>query len=753
MASLATQSFRQPFKFPLFVDLAGKRCVIVGAGAVGMRRARVLSQFGARVTVIDPAPAGEAVRELDGLGARLERRSWRAEDVDHATLVVAATDVRAVNAAVADACDERGIPVSVADRAAESTFFFPAICRSEHLVAGVVSHGDDHALVARAARSVRAELTAAEGAGETGGRSRGGDADGATERAASTPGLVALIGAGPGRADLITVRGRELLDRADVVVHDRLISADVLEGVGRLSAAGRARLVDVGKHAGEHPVPQGEINRILVREASRTRLVVRLKGGDPYVFGRGGEEASYLHEAGVPFEVVPGVTSALAALSYAGIPATDRRAAASVHLVTGHRRADASDGLGIDFEALVRAGGTLVFLMAVGTLEVIANGLLAAGMDAAVPAAVVEQGTLPRQRRVDGALGSIARAARAAGVESPAILVVGEVCALAPELDWFDRLPLKGRVVAVTRPRGRAGELAGRLRALGAEVREVPLIEMRPRPAGELRDVVAALGGYAWIVLTSAEGVACLSSALDAERLDARALAGARIAAVGPATARALRGIGLRADLVPDVHDVEHLALALADAIDSRDVSSGAAASARARALLIRSSSASPELPRILRERGIAFDEVAAYDTVEAMAGGRAGTDTGSSVPDDAGGASDPGAPVADTASSDSAAPADVIAPDPHDVATLARDIRAGAVDAVTLTSGSCAWALARAMSLGPDAPWPRSCVAVCLGAPTRRVAEARGISRCVTARDATVSALVDAVVSALQGA
>ena len=423
-------------------------------------------------------------------------------------------------------------------------------------------------------------------------------------RSHRAPGLVALVGAGPGRPDLITVRGLELLERADVVVHDRLDTEALLARAGAATAAGRARLVDVGKRAGSHPVPQDEINRILVREAARSRLVVRLKGGDPYVFGRGGEEATALAAAGVPFEVVPGVTSALAAASYAGVPVTDRRHAASFHVLTGHRRANGE--LGIDYEALVRAGGTCVFLMAVRTLGEVAGGLLAAGMAPGTPACVVERGTLPAQRRVDATLSTVTEAAREAHVESPAVLVVGGVCSLAPELDWFDALPLRGRTVAVTRPRDRAASLAGGLRELGASVLEVPLIETVPVPAPELAPVVSQLGAYAWLALTSVEGVRCLGAALDAAGLDARALAGTRVAAVGPATARELRRIGVRADLVPAVYDTEHLARALVGELGAEP---------GGRVLLLRARDGAAALPRVLREAGVDFDDVGTYET------------------------------------------------------------------------------------------------------------------------------------------
>ena len=504
-------------------------------------------------------------------------------------------------------------------------------------------------------------------------------------------GLVALVGAGPGRADLITVRGRDLVERADVVVHDRLDTQELLGRAGLRSAAGHARLVNVGKREGAHPVPQERINELLVEEAARARLVVRLKGGDPYVFGRGGEEASALAAAGVPFEVVPGVTSALAALSYAGIPVTDRRRSASFHVLTGHRRANGE--LGIDYAALVAAGGTGVFLMAVRTLGEVTRGLMEAGMDPVTPACVIERGTMPEQRRIDATLSTVTDAATGAQVRSPAILVVGDVCGLAPELDWYDALPLRGKTVAVTRPRGRSHELTGRLRALGARVLEVPLIETRPVPVAELVPVARGLEAYAWLVLTSTEGVRCLHAALGAAGLDARALAGVRLAAIGPATSRALAGMGLAADLVPDVYDTAHLGRALL-----------AALAPGGRALLFRSRQGSRELTRILDEGGVSYDDVAAYDT----------------------GAADKGAAV-----------------------RLADEVLGGKVDAVTLTSPSCAEALEAALAKAGAVRVPDDCALVCLGGATASSAAALG-GRPAVAKEATVDALVDAVLEAL---
>ncbi|MDE7261756.1 MAG: uroporphyrinogen-III C-methyltransferase, partial [Oscillospiraceae bacterium] len=282
-------------------------------------------------------------------------------------------------------------------------------------------------------------------------------------------GKVTLVGAGPGDPGLLTVKGLATLERAEVVVYDRLVSPAVLELI-----PDSARRIDVGKDAGHHPVPQDQINRILVEEALAGHSVVRLKGGDPFVFGRGGEELQTLAKAGVAFEEVPGVTSAIAAAAYGGIPVTHRDFASSLHIVTGHAREGAV--LDIDFEALVRTKGTLVFLMGVTAMPAIVKGLLEAGMDANTPAAMVERGTLPGQRRCGATLGTLPEKAAEMGIRSPALIVVGGVCSLAQELCWFEKLPLHGKRVLVTRPRDRAGTLSGRLRALGAEVAEFPCI-------------------------------------------------------------------------------------------------------------------------------------------------------------------------------------------------------------------------------------------------------------------------------------
>ena len=294
------------------------------------------------------------------------------------------------------------------------------------------------------------------------------------------PGKVTLVGAGPGDPGLLTRKGLEALERADVVVYDRLVSPAILA----LMPEGAVK-INVGKEASRHPVPQEQINRILLEQAQQGHNVVRLKGGDPFLFGRGGEELELLAEHRIPFEEVPGITSAIAAPAYGGIPVTHRDCCSSLHIVTGHQRAGKE--LAIDFEALVRTGGTLVFLMGVSALPTICAGLLDAGMASDTPAAVVERGTTPAQRRGGGA----------PAVQSPAVIVVGGVCALADQFDWFDHLPLKGKRVVVTRPRERAGTLSARLRALGADVWEYPCIATVPIvPCPDVDGALERLSGY-----------------------------------------------------------------------------------------------------------------------------------------------------------------------------------------------------------------------------------------------------------------
>ena len=414
-------------------------------------------------------------------------------------------------------------------------------------------------------------------------------------------GKVWLVGAGPGDVGLMTIRGREVLSQAEVVVYDALVG----DGVLGLIPPGAKRIF-AGKRAGNHFLRQEETNQALLEEALNGRRVVRLKGGDPFVFGRGGEELELLAEHGVPFEIVPGVTSAFAVPAYNGIPVTHRDYCSSVHVITGHRRADHS--YDIDFDALARVGGTLIFLMGVAALPYLMNGLLAAGMDPDMPAAVLERGTTARQRRVSATVGTLEAVCSETAIQTPAIIVVGKVCALADTFGWAERRPLSGVRAVVTRPRELASTLAGMLREKGAEVVELPAI--RTVPAKDMTTVDAAIeklaqGEYDWLVFTSPSGVGIFLDRLIA-LCDLRALSGAKLAAIGQGTGKALLKYGLKADFLPSVYDGETLGRELR-----------AVCAPGSRVLIPRAAIGNPELIAEL-ERGedLTIADVATYDTV-----------------------------------------------------------------------------------------------------------------------------------------
>jgi uroporphyrinogen III methyltransferase/synthase len=401
-------------------------------------------------------------------------------------------------------------------------------------------------------------------------------------------GIVHLVGAGPGDPGLLTVRAVELLGAADVVLYDRLIPPEALA-----HARPEAELVYVGKEGEGPQFPQDETHRLLLEHARAGRRVVRLKGGDPFVFGRGGEEALVLHEAGIPFEVVPGVTAGVAAPAYAGIPVTHRDMASGVAFVTGHED-PAKPNQAIDWAALARFPGTLVFYMGVRSLPRIAERLMAEGRLPDEPVAVVERGTLPGQRTLLATLDDVAERAKAERIRAPAITLVGEVARLREQLAWLEARPLHGRTVAVTRARAQASMLAARLRTLGAAVVEAPAIRISP-----LDTRLPPLGGYDLVCVTSPNGADLL---LDRLR-DARELAGITVAAIGPGTARALRARGVEPDVVPERAVAEGLVEAL------RDVPAE-------RALIARAAEGRDVLPDALRERGVEVDVVALYETV-----------------------------------------------------------------------------------------------------------------------------------------
>jgi uroporphyrinogen III methyltransferase/synthase len=403
---------------------------------------------------------------------------------------------------------------------------------------------------------------------------------------------VFLVGAGPGDPGLLTLRAVELLGSADIVLFDRLIPPGALR-----HARPGAELVYVGKQGGGPQMPQQEIDRLLVEHGRSGRRVVRLKGGDPLVFGRGGEEALRLREAGIEFEIVPGITAGVAAPAYAGIPVTHRELASGVAFVTGHEDPDKPEST-LDWAALAHFPGTLVFYMGVRALPRIAERLQAEGRPADEPVAVIEKGTLPGQRTLVATLADVAQRAQMVGIRAPAVTLVGPVAALREDLAWLERRPLHGKTVVVTRARAQASPLAARLRELGADVIEAPAIRTQSLPAE-----VPELSGYDLLVVTSPNGARELFERLFEAGRDARALAGLRVAAMGPGTARALKEGGVAADIVPTRSVAEGMVEALAEMPVQR-------------VLIVRGKEGRDVLPDALRERGAEVDVVPVYETV-----------------------------------------------------------------------------------------------------------------------------------------
>ena len=417
--------------------------------------------------------------------------------------------------------------------------------------------------------------------------------------------VVYLVGAGPGDPGLMTQRALELIARADVILYDRLIPATALAG----SRPG-SELVYVGKTPGGKSMPQEAINELLVEHGRGGGTVVRLKGGDPFVFGRGGEEAEALAAAGIEFEVVPGVTAGVAAPAYAGIPVTHRDEASAVAFVTGHED-PGKDESALDWDALARFPGTLVLYMGVRRLAEIADRLIDAGRSRDEPAAVIERGTFPGQRTVTAPLGDLPGAVAEAGIEAPAITVIGPVARRRDSLAWFERRPLQGRRVVVTRARAQASGLAATLHDLGADVIEAPTIRIEPRTGDDLvARAVEQIDDYDVVCLTSPNGAELLFDALAASGRDARAFANATVAAIGPGTARALERRGIRPEIVPE----RSIAESLLESLAGFDL-------AGKRVLVARAAEARDVLPDGLRERGAEIDVVALYDTVEERIG------------------------------------------------------------------------------------------------------------------------------------
>ncbi|MFW5874733.1 MAG: uroporphyrinogen-III C-methyltransferase [bacterium] len=497
-------------------------------------------------------------------------------------------------------------------------------------------------------------------------------------------GKVFLLGAGPGDPGLITEKAASCIAEADVVVYDYLASKQLLK-----YARADAELIYVGKKGGDHTLSQEKINALLVEKAKSGNKVARLKGGDPFIFGRGGEEIEELAGAGIEFEVVPGVTSAVAAPAYAGIPLTHRQFASCVTFITGHEDPKKTDSM-INWEALAQTGGTLVFLMGVKNLPNIVKRLKAAGMRPGTPAALIRWGTTPSQQTVSGTLETICENVENARIKPPCIIVIGDVVNLREKMKWFEKKPLFGRRIVVTRARSQASSLVKRLSELGADVVETPVIEIRPvKNMQPLDEAVKNISGYDWLVFTSVNGADMFFQRLRANKLDTRALGGIKTAAIGPATADKMRENGLNADIVPESYRAE----SVAEAFESLDMSGR-------KVLLPRAEGARPVLPEELSKMGAHVDEIISYRAVQAEAG----------------------------------------------KAELLENLRAGTIDMVTFTSSST---VRNFMALLPESEANQLLSGVALaaiGPVSAETASEMGLKTDITAEEYTIDGLVKAV-------
>ncbi|PZE19958.1 uroporphyrinogen-III C-methyltransferase [Paenibacillus xerothermodurans] len=500
-------------------------------------------------------------------------------------------------------------------------------------------------------------------------------------------GVVYLVGAGPGDPKLITIRGLQAVERADVVVYDRLASPRLLKHMKP-----GAEKIFVGKLPDKHMLKQEEINQLLVDLALQGKTVTRLKGGDPSVFGRVGEEAELLAEHGIRFEIVPGITSAIAVPAYAGIPVTHRDFTSSFSIVTGHEYQNKTYS-NVNWENLSQASGTLIFLMGVANLEFICNRLIDGGKLPTTPVALIRWGTWMEQETLTGTLINIVAKVKAANFQSPAVIIVGDVVRLREKLAWFEKKPLFGRRILVTRARSQASELVNQIEDLGGEAVEFPVIRIQPPSKPDAKEALAAalrhLADYNWVLFTSVNGVEHFFHQLRHHRIDVRGLAGARVAAVGPKTSEALERYGIFAEALPAKFQGDELLAAI-----QAELKPGQ------RALLPTADIAKEYLPAKLRQMGLEVTEVDVYETVLETSGG-----------------------------------ADVI-----------ELLRQRAIHIITFTSSSTVTNLLRALTeLGADDALDllKPCQIACIGPMTARTATDAGLSVDFMPDEATVNALV----------
>lgn len=499
-------------------------------------------------------------------------------------------------------------------------------------------------------------------------------------------GIVYLVGAGPGDPGLLTRRGEQCLRRAQVVVYDRLVSREIVS-----LAPPEAELIYVGKASNQHTMQQEDINQLLGDKALLGKTVVRLKGGDPYLFGRGGEEALYLYELGIPFEVVPGVTSALAAPAYAGIPVTHRDFTSTLAIITGHEQPGKSES-SIHWESLAGSAGTMVFLMGIGNLPYIVEQLTKAGKGDETPIALIGWGSTPRQRVLTGTLGDIVDRVKEEDFKPPALIIIGEVVNLRPYLSWFEKRPLFGKRVVVTRSRQQSSVLVEKLQELGADVLELPTIVIKPAAdLSKLHEEIDQLVIYNWVVFTSANAVSIFFNELNARGYDTRALAGSRVVAIGPATGQALRERGINPDLIPDEYRAEAVAEAMQPLLQAND-----------RVLLARARNARPILPVMLRDFGAQVEEISIYEAAAAPG-----------VSDD-----------------------------------IWNEITNGRFDAITFTSSSTVTNFVKMVGKDNIAAIQKQCQVACIGPITADTAIKEGLTPAVVADEYTIDGLITSLIA-----
>jgi uroporphyrinogen III methyltransferase/synthase len=493
-------------------------------------------------------------------------------------------------------------------------------------------------------------------------------------------GKVYLVGAGPGDLGLVTLRAKECIEQADVIVYDHLANPEML-GWAREDA----EIIYAGKEAGKHALKQDEINALLIEKAREGKQVVRLKGGDPFVFGRGAEEAKAVVDAGIAFEIVPGITSAIAGPAYAGIPVTNRAQNSHVTFFTGHED-PAKTQSSINYAALAKLGGTQVMLMGVERIEAIAQRMMEQGARKDLPVALVRWATTGRQETLVGTLENIAQRVVDLGFEAPAVAVFGDVVALRENLSWYEKRPLSGKRIVVTRTRKQASELSNRLRALGAEIVELPTIRIEPpTDLREFAELVQDAHAYDWLVFTSANGVEAFFEMFFKLYDDAREIGGVRIAAIGPATAQRVKDYHLHVDLQPEEF--------VAEAIVREFAKQGGVENLRI--LIARAEKARDVLPKELSGLGAIVDEGFAYRTV----------------------------------------------PETRDATGARRRLLEEGADLITFTSSS---AVENFVALG--LPWPKGMQVASIGPITSKTAREQGLKIDVQARRYDIEGLVEAI-------